>query len=1044
MSESKFSEFVLESREHLQVFERSMLALEKADDVQRMDSIDAGFRAVHSLKGNSGFFGFPAIQRLAHATESILETYRASNAPPPVQAVELLLQAMDRLSVMIEDLANCEAHEVPSLLGQLWSLSAPPSPASIFPFRLELDPTAIEVLHRMQTLVSIGTVHRFQMTAFDFETPIPSWQDRIAIACELHTSNSLFDVKRTLGDDVAWAALGGTELSEHDSIWSILASDVLGRAGSLQYEPEDFSVGAPKPPIVWVSDRHALASASTTTFIADLGGTHESQHVNRVHHAKPAEPVEAVAPVENLAIKNLPQPSQPSTENRLVSLRIPVEQLDRLMNLVGELTLVRNQSLLAFEDSEGNPRAILQRLDSVTSELQEAVLKTRMQPVGNLFGRFPRMVRDLGRQLGKQIDLILVGQEVELDKTVLEQLSDPLTHLIRNSADHGLETPDVRQRAGKSPVGKITLSATAADGQVILEIKDDGRGIDPQAIRSKLIALGLKTEPELQRMPSKELFSHILLPGFSTAKQVSDVSGRGVGMDVVKTNIQRLEGTLSLDSSPGLGTSIVLRVPLTLAILPCLIVLVGEQRFVVPQRGLEEIVCLYAGGRGAVEQAYDMEFFRLRDLLLPVVRFNEVLKQRGRFNADVKADIITRNAPADRAPDRIEYILVLRSNGRKFGLLVDDVRGTEEIVVKPMHPSLKRLGIFAGATLMGDGKVALIANIDGIADHADCLGTGTQKSPAEPMRDPAEVHRILLFEYGPEEQFALPLVQVRRIESIPMDRVERVGQHEFITIDGKSTRILRLDRFLNVSACVDTNEMHLLLPKFVDEPIGILVSRIVDTESLAIDLQPSSLNDPGILGTAILRGRLSLFVDTQFLREASRGASPNSPSIAVADGTLAEQFPTREPAALRSQQPEALASNTTQSQENQPLALHRVLLVDDTPFFREVVKRYFERMGLAVTTANDGVDGLEKLDGGTFDLVVSDIEMPNMNGWEFCKEARQSGCQTPFLALTSLNKSENATKALECGFDLFEEKLDHDRLIQAVRQLLGVHKGDAS
>ncbi|MFY8199697.1 MAG: chemotaxis protein CheA, partial [Pirellula staleyi] len=343
------------------------------------------------------------------------------------------------------------------------------------------------------------------------------------------------------------------------------------------------------------------------------------------------------------------------------------------MNLVGELTLIRNQSLLAFEGIEGTSRAVIQRLNSVTTELQDAVLKTRMQPVGHLFGRFPRMVRDLARQLGKQVELVMIGQEVELDKTVLEQLSDPLTHLIRNSIDHGLETPEVRIRSDKQSVGRVTLSATAADGQVIIEIRDDGRGIDPNAVRDKVLALGLKTEAELQKISSKELYSYILLPGFSTARQVSDVSGRGVGMDVVKTNVERLEGSLTIDSAPGIGMSMILRVPLTLAIIPCLIVTVGKERFAVPQRGLEEIVCLHPGGESSIEHSYDSELLRLRDVLLPVVRFSEALRCKSTFCAETKLAILAANSPADRDPQRIEYILVLRSKGRKFGLLVDDV-----------------------------------------------------------------------------------------------------------------------------------------------------------------------------------------------------------------------------------------------------------------------------------------------------------------------------------------------------------------------------------
>ena len=697
----------------------------------------------------------------------------------------------------------------------------------------------------------------------------------------------------------------------------------------------------------------------------------------------------------------------PPTE-RLTSLRVNVELLDRMMTLVGELTLVRNQSLLAFAGEEGGARAIIQRLNSVTSELQETVLRTRMQPVGNLFGKFPRMVRDLARQLGKQVEIVTIGREVELDKTVLEQLSDPLTHLLRNSIDHGLEIPEERVARGKPAQGTVTLSATPADGQVLIEIRDDGRGIDPDAIRNKALSQRLKTAAELDAMSRRELYSLILLPGFSTARQVTDVSGRGVGMDVVKTNIEQLEGSLTIDSTPGEGTSMLLRVPLTLAIIPCLIVEVGADRFAIPQRELEEIVCLHPGGKGAIEHAFDTEVYRLRDRLLPIVRFQEVLDRRRPFDAAAKAGILTRHPPAERDAGRIEYILVLRSRGRRFGLLVDQVRGTQEVVVKPMHPAMKRVGVFSGATLMGDGQVALIANVEGIVDHSNCFVTGLRSGAAETVtqaRDPREVHRVLIFEYGPREQFALPLVQIRRLELIQSSQIETIGDKEFITLDGVATRVVRLDQVLRASRPEPRGQMYLILPKFVAEPMGILVTRIIDTDTLAIELQPAAADEPGVLGTALIRDRLSLFLDVQKVREVVFGTKPlladpqENPSVPAPPG-------------------------------------RRVLLIDDTPFFREVVRRYLEADGIEITTAVDGADGLQKLAEGHFDLVVCDIEMPNLDGWGFAREARERGCRLPLLALTSLSKQEHEARALATGFSEFQEKLDHDQLLRAVRRLL--------
>jgi two-component system chemotaxis sensor kinase CheA len=390
--------------------------------------------------------------------------------------------------------------------------------------------------------------------------------------------------------------------------------------------------------------------------------------------------------------------------------------------------------------------------------------------------------------------------------------------------------------------------------------------------------------------------------------------------------------------------------------------------------------------------------------LLPIVRFREVLSRTQTFTAETKAELLRKYNPANRDPAVIEYIVVLRSRGRRFGLLVDEVRGTQEVVVKPMHPTLKRLGVFAGATLMGDGRVALIPNVDGIVEHANCFGseapTDVVKADA---RDPVELHRILIFECGPREQFALPLVQIRRIESIDTSRIQYVDDQEFVTLDGVATRIVRLDRVLRVTPCSQQQAMYLVLPKFVPEPMGILISRIVDTDSLAIELQRATVADPGILGTAIVRGRLSLFLDVQYIREQVFGHAAASPPDAL-------------PAA--------------------PAGQRRVLLIDDTPFFRQLVQRYLESAGITVTTATDGQDGLHKLASGQFDLIVCDIEMPNLDGWGFARAARERECRLPMLALTSLSKTDHEARARSCGFDEFQEKLDRDQLLRTVNRLL--------
>lgn len=1036
------SEFVVESREHLAAFEQSLLSLEKAaSGAESRSLIQHGLRTVHSLKGDSGFLGFATIRQLAHAMESLLEDYRDGAKLPSTKIVEALLEARDQLAVMVEDLDQSHQASVDKMVRRLQSLEGTTwheIPLNINLRHWQTHHRGIPLTDLFARLDGFGIVENPELTGL----PDPSAFDSATWAenCDVYFSGML--MTKASPDDVAMLVgvqspdvLAMSDFSERSvdlGEWQrengrslVELFREIAQSGEvvdphLTYSPADLMTGLPTDAIIWQGRFRSAVPSSRT--VPPAAGTDVMTNPDLDAIARPA-PESAVQSEQNnkvaTALKQrsaLNKPATNSDADRLRSLRINVELLDRLMNLVGELTLIRNQTQVAFSELEGESRNLIQRLNSVTSELQDTVLQTRMQPVGNLFGRFPRMVRDLARQLGKEVEVITVGQDVELDKTVLERLSDPLTHLIRNSIDHGLEVPESRVAAGKSRIGRIVLSATPADGQVCIEIRDDGRGIDPVAVKTKAASMGLRTESELDRMSNRELLSLILLPGFSTATQVTDVSGRGVGMDVVKTNVEELEGHLTIDSWPGQGTSINLRVPLTLAIVPCLIVTVGNDRFAVAQRELEEIVCLHPGGRRNLEHAFDREVFRLRETLLPVIRFSEVLIRSQPFSAVDKAAILAKYPPEERDPAKIEYILVLRSDRKRFGLLVDQVQGREEIVVKPMHAAMRQLSIFSGATLMGDGRVALIANVEGIMEHARCFAAVAEEIPKSTVRNPHEVHRVLLFEYGVDEQYALPLVQVRRVELLDMGRTERVGDQEFVTIDGQSTRILRLDEMMNVSKCEESPTMFLILPRFVPEPIGILARRIVDTESLAIELQ-SSGHVRGLLGTAIVRSRLSLFLDVQQLRESAIGVMSGAGRRSQPEKLMAEGIGPKSP-------PHESLFGVQ--------ARHCILLVDDTPFFREIVKRYLSDENTEIVTGVDGRDGLELLATQDFDLVVSDIEMPNMNGWQFCQAAREKGYRMPFVALTSLAKGENEQKAIDCGFDDFEEKLDHDRLKRKV------------
>ncbi len=684
------------------------------------------------------------------------------------------------------------------------------------------------------------------------------------------------------------------------------------------------------------------------------------------------------------------------------------------MELAGELVLVRNQQMIAAEDDASVSRSISQRLDIVTTELQETIMRTRMQPLGNVFAKLPRIVRDLAAKLDKEIDIDIAGSEVELDKSILETLTDPLIHLIRNCCDHGIEAPARRQSAGKPRGGRIRVTAYHEAGQINIRVEDDGRGIDPEALKRTVLERGLQTETDLARMSEKEILSLIFLPGFSTTDRVSNVSGRGVGMDVVKSAMDGLGGSVDVESVLGKRTVLHLRLPLTLAIIPCLIVAAGDERYAIPQVNLVELVCLYDDEVFTrIERAGDQEVFRLRDRLLPMVRLGEVLRRPEPFSKAVKREIAEahRRPPAETggpAPGSLHFAVV-KFGTERLGLIVDAVLGTEEIVVKPMHPAMKSLGIYSGATVMGDGQVALILDVEGIARHAGVLFGGLRETAADAAgeKDRDDTQTVLLFTSGDQEQFAVTLPLIRRIEKIDASRIERIGDKRYTAIDGVSTLILCMDDVMTVSPYPDIGQQEtafLLMPKHIKRPFGILMSAIVDIADAPVSLNTDGYMADGLLGTAIIRDKTTLFIDIFRLIE------------------LAE--------------PEWFAERRKLSPP--PDAKKRILLAEDTSFFRELVKGYLESDGYEVMAAEHGGEAARLLEATSFDLIVSDLEMPVLDGWRFMERVKRDTrwSRLPAVALTALDSDADRRAARDAGFDAYVIKIDREELLTTISTLL--------
>ncbi|GGK96582.1 chemotaxis protein CheA [Planomonospora parontospora subsp. parontospora] len=537
------------------------------------------------------------------------------------------------------------------------------------------------------------------------------------------------------------------------------------------------------------------------------------------------------------------------------SIRVDVDLLDTLMRLVGELVLTRNQIVRGV--SEISDPALVrttQRLNLITSELQESVMKTRMQPIDHIWSKLPRVVRDLSGAMGKQVKLAMEGKETELDRSLLEAVKDPLTHLVRNAVDHGIETSAERVAKGKDPQGTLTLRAAHEGGHVVVEIKDDGAGIDVDRVAQTALDRGVVTRDQLSRMDSREIIALVFRPGFSTAKKVTNVSGRGVGMDVVKTNIEQIGGAVDVDSTLGAGTTWRLTIPLTLAIIQALTVECGAERYAIPQVGVDELVFVDGQSGQTIEHVSGAPVYRLRGKLLPLVRLDETL------------GLPVRNS------DRDVYIAVLQADGRRFGLVVDRVLNTEEIVVKPLSGRMKDVGVYAGSTIVGDGKVALILDIPSLARRAHLAAEAVERAQVDQAdsrpRD-SHIERLLIAGIG-ERRVAIPLDMVTRLEEFPVQRIERVGSREVVQYRDHILPVIRLASLLG---CYDVEEGETVPAVVYTErgrSVALVVQQIVDIVEDHIESR-SDLDDDGLTGSAVIQQRVTELLD---VRRAILAADP--------------------------------------------------------------------------------------------------------------------------------------------------------------------------
>ncbi len=683
-----------------------------------------------------------------------------------------------------------------------------------------------------------------------------------------HTGETLLSLVRD-GDLALTNDIASALLTMVDAVRQMLAViEQTGKDGTEEYQDLKNVLTALQkgeaPPTLTESSEALTPSAESLAAQKAPENSDATAQSGDVEASSPEVSVASASQPKPASVKPQAEPTATPAEHRgpsaaESSIRVDVGLLDKLMNMVGELVLTRNQigqGLLKLEDPALFHAS--QRLSLITTELQEGIMKTRMQQIGNIWSKFPRVVRDMAPALGKEIRLEMEGKETELDKTLIEAIKDPLTHLVRNSVDHGIEIPSVREERGKPREGRLLLRAYHEGGQVNIEITDDGGGINVERVTEIAIKKGVVTAEQVAKMPERELLGLIFQPGFSTAEKVTNVSGRGVGMDVVKTNIEKIGGTIDISSKPGHGSTFRLKVPLTLAIIPALIVTSAGERFAIPQASLLELVRVDGeNGTQNIECIQGAPVYRSRGQLLPLVYLNKVIALGAQPHSDEE----------DAEYSTASNIVVLQADSRRFGVVVDEVNDTEEIVVKPLGKQLKGISIYAGATIMGDGKVALILDVMGLAQKANLRDQDKDQGEIEHVNAATDqnLRTLLLVKVGSQGRVAIPVSHIARLEEMPDTVKEAAGGQEVVQYRGTILPVLRLSTLL--ATCGYASEEHdgtfqMVVVRYKGRQVGIMVDRIMDILDVALGPLTRS-EQPGILGSAVVQERVTDLLDIE-------------------------------------------------------------------------------------------------------------------------------------------------------------------------------------
>jgi len=1089
--------FVDEALEHLSTIEADFLDIEKSGKDIDSERINKVFRAAHSIKGGAGFIGLPKIRDLAHAIETVLGKFRNRTLVPNQDIISLLLAAVDLLRRMVIDVTDHEDVDIAGILMRLKSVldtnQESPVPTSLIAPSTTTDPntTPQPTLPEPEKAVGASAVR----------TDIPKDQPLYRIV--LHPETDSLFVDRNPNDVIQEIAGYGTLVSIQgiDSPGAGQredqppSSDGIEIVLSCVLEQEDLALLLEIAPerIVRLRPDGSLQPQSSSPTLAPDGSNPQpttppskdrlfqqfAAHPSRVQESdvplqfpKPTGKGPSGSSAKEAADPDATRDSSHGgsrarhSDGSTQSIRVQIGVLDSLIDLAGELVLSRNQLLKTLSQSEcARLQTLAKRLDLITSDLQHVILKTRMRPIGDLFHRFPRLVRDIAVDLGKEVVLELEGADVELDRTVIEAINDPLLHMLRNAVDHGIEPPEVRKTLGKPTQGRIVLSASSQGGQVILDIQDDGKGMDPEQIARSAVQKGFLTEEQARMLGRSEKMRLVFAAGMSTSDAVTQWSGRGVGLDVVKANVEQFGGSIDIDTAPNQGTRFRIKLPLTLAIIASQLVCVEGHRFAIPQVHVEELIRIPAHQvKHRIEVIGNAEVLRLRGDLLPLVRLSDLLKIERTYvdPTDNLRKPDRRFAIADRRSKRISpgwnasedtedqclsqpdskpsatpipgnpfprscpdrryrvsstlHILVIATGGMRYGLIVDAFDDFEEIVVKPLGKHYRTARIFSGATILGDGSIALILDVNQIPLlarlHQIEVPSGearlrrlsfSERSTAAAVAMEDRLH-LIVFRNFSEEAVAVPIHSVQRILRCKTKEIRWIAGRPALSLDGQDLRLIPIDEAPERLQEHPDEPWVLIVFRACGRTLGLMGKGPIDTMLTHQRIDGVSFRKPGIIGTIRIHETTILLLDL----------------IGIVQGRYPEWFAAG---------PEV---------QRRPPPEEKILLVEDSDFFRDHVASILREAGYRVVTAADGRQGYDLLQEKARDiaLVVTDIEMPRMNGLELIRLIRSDDRlrHLPIVALTTLADDTDRQRAVDAGVNDYQIKLDRESLLASIAE----------